>query len=454
MSDIDWNDPIVMMLTHAKVKMLFNQPFFGQIATRLKFVDASKWCKTAATDGRHIFYNREFVKNLEPEGLVFLLGHEVLHCILDHLGRRNSKDPKIWNMANDYLVNYILKHNGFDKMPTGGLYDEKYTDEWTSEEVYDDLIANSVEIEFNFDEHLEFDGDDDEDGEDDGRGQGSGDAEGDGGEGSGNEQGGKVKVTVIGRDGPPKLTKKDLRKIKNDMRAAAIGAAQSCKAGQIPQGIKRMIDALIEPKMDWRTLLDAHIRSCVKDDYTFQRPSRRTWGSAAMSGGAGFILPGQSFLDTVDLAIAIDASGSLSDEMLRDFLSEVKGIMETFPDFRVKLWSFDGAVHNYKEFTAQNLEEINSYQPGGGGGTMFEVNWDFMKDNDIEPERFVMFTDGLPNMGWGDPNYCDTLFVVYGNHHIKSPFGLTCHYEPKAQNRKSAFIVPPAAEFMPKLITA
>jgi predicted metal-dependent peptidase len=136
-------------------------------------------------------------------------------------------------------------------------------------------------------------------------------------------------------------------------------------------------------------------------------------------------------MDTIDIAIAIDASGSLSGPMLKDFMSEVKGIMETFRDFKIKLWSFDTQVYNYKEFSMENLDEIMDWSPGGGGGTLFECNWEFMKREDIEPSRFVMFTDGYPNSTWGDPDYCDTLFIIHGAPQITAPFGLTAHYEEK-----------------------
>ena len=94
-----------------------------------------------------------------------------------------------------------------------------------------------------------------------------------------------------------------------------------------------MIEELTEPKMDWRELLEMHIKSAVKDDYTFTRISRRAWGIGAQVGRR-LILPGNSDMDTVDVVCTIDTSGSMTQEMLTDFLSEVKGIMEMFPDFK------------------------------------------------------------------------------------------------------------------------
>lgn len=408
------SDPVVQAIVTARVSLLFNQPFFGNLATRMQLIDASKWCKTAATDGRNLYYNREFIKALTPDELVFLISHEVLHCVYDHLGRKGGREHKLWNMANDYIVNYTLVKERLGDMPKGGLYDDKYTDEMTSEEVYRLLEQNSAKIQMTLDEHLDMSG---------GNGQDDGD---------GNGQGKTVTVTVMGDgNGPPQITEEDKQKIRNEIKAAVINAAQAVGAGKVPAGVKRLIEAFTNPIMDWRTLLEMHIQSSIKDDFTFQRPSRRSWTT-------GVILPGQNFKDTVSVAVSIDTSGSMTDDMLRDFLSEVKGIMETFDDFELWLWTFDTQVYNPKKFTPENLDEILFYQPAGGGGTLFEANWEFMRNpgsvdpdlgiDELEPVKFVMFTDGYPGNGWGDEDWCDTLFVIHGNTTIEAPFGLTAYY--------------------------
>jgi predicted metal-dependent peptidase len=424
--DLAEQSAVFREIVAARVKLLFDKPFFGNLATRLNAIEV-KWCNTAATDGRNLYYNRAFIKSLSRDQLLFLIGHEVLHCVYDHLGRREGRDPKIWNMANDYIVNWTLKNEKVGVMPEMGLYDPKYTDEMSSEELYELLKKNAVTIKMPLDEHLDLaaDGDDEDQG-----GGGSGDDDGDGngnmkpGGGGGQKS---VDVTIMGKDGPPKLTQEDLQKIRNELRAAVIQNVQSLGAGNVPAGVRRLIHDLIEPKMDWRALLDAHIRSAVKDDYTFQRLSRRSWSS----GGA--LLPAQDFMDTIEVCIGIDASGSMSEEMLRDILSEVKGIMLTFGDFKLKVWSFDTKVYmdSYVEFTPENIDDIDTYPLRGGGGTMFECNWEFMKREDIEPHRFVMFTDGYPGGSWGEENYCDTLFVIHGNKSIVAPFGMTAYYEEK-----------------------
>ena len=129
-------------------------------------------------------------------------------------------------------------------------------------------------------------------------------------------------------------------------------------------------------------------------------------------------------------AVAIDTSGSMSTEMLTDLLGEVKGIMEQFTDFRLHIWCFDTEVHNPYVFTPDNLNDILEYDIQGGGGTDFECNWEFMKENDILPERFIMMTDGMPCGGWGEESYCDTTFLIHSDPdaRIAAPFGVTVHY--------------------------
>jgi predicted metal-dependent peptidase len=270
--------------------------------------------------------------------------------------------------------------------------------------VYELLMANSTVVKMTLDDHLEM-----------------------AGPGDGAGEGQTVEVRVMGKDGPPTLTEEDLQQIRNEVRAATMQAAQSVGADSVPAGVKRLIEEFTQPKMDWRTLLDSHIKSTIKDDFTFQKISRRSL--AGMGSGNETIMPGQSTLETIDIAVAVDMSGSISKEQARDMLSEVKGIMETFGDFRLHLWTFDTRVYGYKLFTANNLDEIMEYDPQGGGGTSFECNWDYMKEHQIEPERFVMFTDGYPGYGWGDPDYVDTLFVIHGTTSIVAPFGLTAYYE-------------------------
>ena len=384
----------------ARIALLLKAPFFGNLATRLKIENADDWCPTAATDGRKLYYNSEFLKKMPAKQLEFLIGHEVLHCVYDHMGRRGERNPQLWNIADDYCVNQDLLDQRIGERIPVGLYEPKYRG-WSAEEVYDDLYKNADKIDIDdlldklLDEHLDGDGED-----------------GEGKDGDEKKDG----------KGRPKLSEEERKQIRDEIKEAVMSAAQTVGAGNLPSGVKRLIKDLTAPQLNWRELLQQQIVSTIRSDYTWSRVSRKGWDIDA-------VLPGNDVEREIDICVAIDASGSMSDNMLKDILSEVKGIMESYNSFKLHLWSFDTEVYNATVFTQENLDEIMEWEVGGGGGTIFEANWEYMKDQDIAPKKFVMFTDGYPGMGWGDENYCDTLFIIHGSTTIEAPFGLTAYYD-------------------------
>jgi len=105
--------------------------------------------------------------------------------------------------------------------------------------------------------------------------------------------------------------------------------------------------------------------------------------------------------------------------------------MDEYQDYRIKLWCFDTDVYGEEEFTADGGEDLTDYEIRGGGGTDFMCNWEFMKEHDIQPKKFIMFTDGYAWDSWGDEDYCDTVFVIHSNRdkNLEAPFGQTAHYE-------------------------
>ena len=394
-------------LTTARVKMLLKTSWFGTMATRLPLVNADAWLPTAATDGKYFYYNSKFINMLRPGEHIFLFGHEVLHNVYEHLGRskQNKHNPQLANIAADYCVNRDLKINRIGTFITTvpALYDPKY-DGYSMEEVYDELYENADKIDIEdlvdqlLDEHL-----DDEDG------QGSGQPQED-------ENGNLVSKSR------PKYTKEQRQEIRDQIKESLLQSASTSAGNEMPEGVKRIIKDLTEPKMPWQELLNMSIQSTLKGDYSFMARSKKGYFS-------DIALPGQTPEETIDIALALDMSGSISDEMGKEMLSEVRGIMEQFKDFKVKVWCFDTQCYNYQEFTPQNIDEFEDYAITGGGGTDFNANWKFMKENEIQPERFIMFTDGYPWDSWGDPDYCDTVFIIHGNDQIKPPFGNYAYYD-------------------------
>jgi predicted metal-dependent peptidase len=388
-------------LVAARVKMLFKQPFFGQVACRLKLVDVTDdgWCPTAAVDGRNFYYNSDFVMKLDMDETVFLVAHEVGHCIYEHFIRKGDRDGALWNMAGDYKINGMLVRERIGRLidTVKPLYDEKYdSDEWTAEIIYEELKESGAAPQQTIDVHLEV-----------------GDGEGDSGGTGDKDSKGKA----------PKISKDDAKAIADEMKNAIIQAAQSAGAGNIPGDIKRMIGELTEPKMDWRQMIRLSLESNLVSDFTFMRPNRK-------SQFANVVLPGMKKDQQIDIAIALDVSGSISMEDSTAFLSEVQGIMDQFESYKIRVWCFDTEVSGYDEFSDDDGRSITEFELTGGGGTDFIPNWDFMKSRDFVPDQFIMFTDGEPWREWGDPDYCDTMFLIKNNYRKPvAPFGQSVYYD-------------------------
>ena len=392
-------------LVTARIGLLLRAPFFGNLATRMNLINADEWCPTAATDGRRFYYNSEFVNSLPLKQLEFLVGHEVLHAVYDHMGRRGNRDPKLWNIADDYCVNWdLVEQRVGDKIPVA-LYDSKYKG-MSAEEVYDDLYENADKINIDelmkrlLDEHLDGD-------EKDGEGDGDGDKPG---------------------NGRPKLSEAEKKEIRDEIKEAVLAAAQASGAGNIPGGVKRMIKDLCEPVMDWRELLQQQIESTIKSDFTWARPSRRAWHMDA-------VMPGMKPGEQIDVVIGIDTSGSITDQDLKIFLSEIKGIMEAYDEYKITVMGWDTEVNNVATFTSDNLEDISSFEPGGGGGTDPHCVWNWLQENQIEPKKLIMFTD-FCFFGWSPDEvelYCDTVWIIKGNPNCEPPWGIWAHYEEEAR---------------------
>ena len=392
-------------LVTARIGLLLRAPFFGNLATRMNLINADDWCPTAATDGRRFYYNSEFVNKMPLKQVEFLVGHEVLHAVYDHMGRRGSRDPKIWNIADDFCVNWdLVEQRVGEKIPVA-LYDSKYKG-MSAEEVYDDLMKNANKINIDqlakqlLDEHLDGDGE----GEDDGEGEG----------GERSHSGGKR----------PKLSEEEKKEIRDELKEAVLAAASAVGAGNLPGGVKRMIKDLTEPVMNWRELLQQQIESTIKSDFSWMKPSRRGWHMDAVMPG---MLPGNQ----IDVCVAIDTSGSITEKDLQIFLSEVKGIMESYDEYKIHIITWDTSVHNPQVFTSDNLEDIATYEPGGGGGTDPHCVWEWLKENDIEPKKLIMFTD-FCFFGWSPQdveNYCETVWIIKGNPSAEPEFGVWAHYE-------------------------
>ncbi len=393
-------------LVTARIGLLLRHSFFGNLATRLQLINADEWCGTAATDGRKFYYNSKFIMLLKPKEVEFLVAHEVLHVVYDHMGRRGERDPQIFNIANDYAVNADLKRHKVGQFITSvpALYEQKY-DGKSSEEIYDDLMKNVQPITLDqlieqlLDEHM--------DGDDEGEGKGEGEGDGDG------KKKGKR---------PSPMTPEEREALKQEIKQAVINAAQSAEAGSLPAGVERLIKDMTNPVMPWRELIQTNLTSAIKTDFSFIRPSRRGWHMDA-------IMPAMTPGEEIDVDVFIDLSGSISDTQGKSFLTEVAGMMSAFDGYRINVHCFDTEVYNPQTFTSENLDTIEGYQLVGGGGTDFTCIFDYLKEQGRVPTRLIVFTDGYPFGSWGDENYCDTTWIIHGDPNPNPPFGSWALYD-------------------------
>ena len=391
-------------LVTARIGLLLRHSFFGNLATRLTLINADDWCSTAATDGLKFYYNSRFIMMLKPKEVEFLVGHEVLHVVYDHMGRRNHRDPQIWNIADDYAVNADLKRHKVGQFITTVpcLYEQKY-DGKAAEEIYDDLMKNVQKIDVNslidqmIDDHI--------DGDEEGDGDGDGDQEGKG-------------------KGRPKMSPEERERVRQEVKQAIINAAQSAEAGSLPLGVERLIKQHTNPVMPWRELIQTNLTSAIRTDFSWMRPSRRSWHMDA-------IMPGMTPGEEIDVVVAIDMSGSISNKQAQAFLGEIGGMMESFDGYKVHVFCFDTDIYNPQDFNSESMDTIDAYEPMGGGGTDFDAIFDYLKKVGNVPKRLICFTDGYPCGSWGDKDYCDTTWIIHGDPDPNPPFGTYALYDDK-----------------------
>jgi predicted metal-dependent peptidase len=464
-------------IVKARIDFIYNDcVFLGNLALRLKLVDATEWCPTAATDFKNLYYNRDLIDRCTLAETKFIIAHEVMHCVYDHFNRRNGRDPRLYNCAGDYVINLELKDLGIGEFPSnqtlldpkwveklkeenpqgykrfkkefggkedeiGILVDEKYRGK-SSEEVYDMLREEMDQQQQQSCQSCGGSGEQEND--ETGESEPCDDCGGSGKQGGyGGPMGHDMHIDPqVGSGdedeegkGPESMSQEEYDRLSDDMKKAIMDAAKVAEsarggAGRIPGGVKRLIEEWTDSTVNWRDYLNNVIQSTLKSDYTWQRQSRKS-----MAGG--YYLPAMDNDDMVSVDMGIDTSGSMTSEMLKDILGEVKGIMEQFADFRLRVWCFDTRTYKIWEFGPDTLDDIYEFQLEGGGGTLFECNWEMMREEEIMPDQLIICTDGYPCGSWGEEDYCETVFLVHGHKDIVAPFGITVHHEKALEAAKN-----------------
>jgi predicted metal-dependent peptidase len=335
-------------LKRARVELLLTQPFFGTLSLFLNLREVS-WCNSAATDGRSLFYSPDFVDRLSEEECIFLLGHEVLHCALGHLWRRGQRDKAKWNFAIDYAANDLLCKAGF-KMPKGGAFNPRYSS-LAAETIYEMLPPFMGKQRYDI--HLE-----------------------------------KGDLTPEGvYDSPP------LEESTWKLRAKSVIDVLTSQSKE-PLGALREIGDTGRPVIDWRTFLSTFFATLARNDYTWVPPNKKYIAR-------GFFLP-VIRSKMLDIVVALDTSGSISNEDLSAFTSELCEIAATLP-VQITMMACDAAVHEMMTYQPYEIPAVP--RVSGNGGTDFQPVFSRIGEDDFKPACLIYFTDGFGTFPPNEPDY-------------------------------------------------
>ena len=413
------------------------RPFYSAVYEVIEKIETDSVTTMGVTVDK-LLYNRNFVEMLPYDSLLFVVLHEVAHIALQHVARKEGRDPQLWNLACDYYVNEMLSQefnlpvpnstsyagNGITlRMPPDILYcssidlDQDYT-----EKLYLDLESQAnkngyFENKLNGDmgtKQFKFNM------------QGSKDEKGDAfryGYGRENIKDSfkNVEITVDvntvydlidnGEDSAEKNQKANKviadAIVREDMRGT--------QAGSVPGLLEAQVRKLLTSEIDWKKLLKKYLIAATSKDSSFSRPDRRMFYQNA-------IYPGQvsdELSEVHGVKVCIDTSGSISDEDLGHFLGQVYQLCKTYK-VKAELVYWDAEIESIGEFeTYKEFERVDVY---GRGGTEPRVVFDYLssKKCKVKPIVTLMFTDGYFGDNYNTPKYRrmfrDTIWVMNRGH--------------------------------------
>jgi len=408
---------IELKLSAARTRLIIDKPFIGALVLRLPAVAASpSWCETTATDARKIFYNPAYIDALDMEEAQFALAHEALHCALSHFARRGHRNKRKWDIACDLAINPLLRSEGF-KIPPGALLLDGF-DGMTAEEIYPS-IEDSFEEECH-DKHV-YDSESDikPKPEQADRGQGSPPEQSDStkNQNPSNQDMSGQSAKPKQADGggvsqPSPLTQREKENLDTQWQQRLAGAAQQAmQAGKLGGAMARLVDYLLQPQLPWRNLLAHYMSSIARDDYSYTRPSSRRGDPAIYPS----LRSGQ-----INIVVALDTSGSISDDDMRHFVSEIDAIKSQVRA-RVTLQACDAKLVDGGPWIFEPWEEFRlPRQFIGGGGTEFSPVFNWIDNTDIKPDLLVYFTDAKGNIPSHQPAY-PVVWLVKGKESV--PWG-------------------------------
>lgn len=421
-------------IAQARVSMLIDYPFWGHLALNLELVEKKGMpMPTMATDGSNLYYDPDFVNSCSLGELMGVIAHESGHCALDHIPRRENRDHTRWNIAADLAVNDLLVkepafHNRINMaLPAGALIPGKTpgTDEFVDqyvEFIYSKLPEPIVLTVVTLDSHEEWSewgkgegqgkGQDDKEGkEKDKTGQGKSGSDQDKGQkdGAGSQDKDQSNSSGQGqKDGDDEDHEDhDLSQEWRERVAAAATAARM--AGRFPGHLETIVGDVLQPKLNWKAILRDMITSCAKSDFRMMPPNKKhLW--------RGIYLP-SLMGEEINIAVGIDTSGSISDDEIGEFLSEVKGICDAYSNYTVYLFACDAQIQ--EKWELRPFDRLPTKMKGRGGTSYRPVIEAVKKLPPVS--SLVYLTDLYPNDGFPEQPFTPVIWVSVSDE--KPPWG-------------------------------
>ncbi len=422
--DTNEENAVQTKLSAARTRLILERPFLGALVLRLPLVEGDpEWCKSTATDARSIYYNYEYIHQLNQKQTQFMLAHDALHCALSHFARRHHRNKHRWDVACDFAINAMLITERMQP-PADVLYLEAYSG-MTAEEIYP-LLSEDEDREPT-DQHL-YDDEPDENSDSGknpdsveeetqkGRDQGNGDQpsrpqSNQSSENTENEQS-NTHGKRSGASKPKPLTTSEMQDLEAQWQKNLAGAAQQAmQAGKMGDALARLVDHFLQPQLPWRMLLAHYMTASAREDYNYARPSSRRSSEAIFPS----LRSGQ-----LNVTVVLDTSGSISDDEIAEFLGEVNGIKGQIRA-RVTLLSCDQEVAD-PPLVIEPWEELKLQTDicKGGRGTSFIPAFEYAEKQEVPPDLLLYFTDAAGEFPQYPPNY-PVLWLIKGKNSV--PWG-------------------------------
>jgi predicted metal-dependent peptidase len=410
-------------VVRARTSLLVSNGFFGFLALQLRLVEATEFgghkIDTMAVDGKSMFYNPEFVHSMDERETEAVVAHEIMHCCFKHFTRRGTRDPLLWNVAGDFVINLDLKEAGFhlpgepltlaeliknshdhlkgkkDKKPKKIHLCDPSLKGQNTETIYDQLLSQVPKVM-----------------------QGGG-KDGDG-------DGKQIDVGVCGGVLDAPGDSGDKAQTDQQWESAvrmAVETAKANNAGNVPGSLAKLVEQLKKPKVSWREKTRRFIDQSMIKDVSWSRLSRR-------SVGAGVLMPGYISDRLHHLIMIVDISGSISHEMCREMVSEAAGALDEGVADRISVLYADTKVQHVDEYVQGDIVECGKYY---GGGTDFEDSFRWVKENAPDASCVIYLTD-LCVSNFGEEPACPVLWAtycpneqLYESYSAHVPFGMPIH---------------------------